>query len=237
MGFSRARDWTHVPCIGKQTFNHWTARESPISSFLTLTFRPHLSTRRPGLGLGGRTWTGYLDFVKCLKLFSTWKHGHGGTSLAVLQLSLCTSTAGGAGSKPSRGAKILHAVWPKQNKRPWTTVTCCPMTQIWVVPYTWQNLESTQLSQACSVRRSRFSGRMDQSWDTMLLTPVPTAPLSRVRHLKSSAWKVQTHISDFIRPTPSLCVQSTQAFFNGKKKRLEMYQNETFCTFCGYSLA
>ena len=71
--------------------------------------------------------TGYLDFVKCLKLFSTW-NGHGGTSLAVLQLRLCTSTAGGAGSKPSRGTKILHAAWPKQSKRPWTTVTCCLMT-------------------------------------------------------------------------------------------------------------
>ena len=37
-----------------------------------------------------------------------------GTSLAVQQLRRCTSTAGGAGSIPGRGTKILHATWQGQ---------------------------------------------------------------------------------------------------------------------------
>ena len=28
-------DWTHIPCIGRQSFNHWTAREGPILPFNT----------------------------------------------------------------------------------------------------------------------------------------------------------------------------------------------------------
>ena len=36
-----------------------------------------------------------------------------GTSLAVQWLGLLTSTAGGAGSIPGQGTKILHAAWPK----------------------------------------------------------------------------------------------------------------------------
>ena len=39
------------------------------------------------------------------------------TSLAVQWLRLCASTAGGAGSIPGQGSKILHASWCSQKKR------------------------------------------------------------------------------------------------------------------------
>ena len=36
---SRTRDRTHTPCIGRQSLNHWTAREVPYFSFkLSLCF-------------------------------------------------------------------------------------------------------------------------------------------------------------------------------------------------------
>ena len=31
-----AKDWTHTPCIGRQSLNHWTAREVPIKLFIIL---------------------------------------------------------------------------------------------------------------------------------------------------------------------------------------------------------
>ena len=33
---SKIRDWTHAPCIGKQSLNHWTTREVPadLSDFI-----------------------------------------------------------------------------------------------------------------------------------------------------------------------------------------------------------
>ena len=34
VGSSPTRDWTHVPCIGRQIFIHWTTREVPISSLM-----------------------------------------------------------------------------------------------------------------------------------------------------------------------------------------------------------
>ena len=40
-----------------------------------------------------------------------------GTSLAVQWLRLCPSSAGGMGSIPSRGTKILHAVRCGQEKK------------------------------------------------------------------------------------------------------------------------
>lgn len=42
------------------------------------------------------------------------KHLDPGTSMAVQQLRLCASTAGGAGSIPRQGAQILHAVSSSQ---------------------------------------------------------------------------------------------------------------------------
>ena len=30
---SPTRDWTHTPCIGRQSLNHWTAREVPVWVF------------------------------------------------------------------------------------------------------------------------------------------------------------------------------------------------------------
>ena len=29
------RDWAHIPCIGRQSLNHWTAREVPVNDFLS----------------------------------------------------------------------------------------------------------------------------------------------------------------------------------------------------------
>ena len=40
--------------------------------------------------------------------------GWGGTSLAIQWLRLCASTAGGEGSIPGRGTKILHVMWHSQ---------------------------------------------------------------------------------------------------------------------------
>ena len=40
-----------------------------------------------------------------------------GTCLAVQWLRLCTSTAGGMGSVPDRGAKIPHAAWGGQKHK------------------------------------------------------------------------------------------------------------------------
>ena len=39
-----------------------------------------------------------------------------GTSLAVLWLRLCTSSAGYMGSIPGRGSKIPHVAWPKEKR-------------------------------------------------------------------------------------------------------------------------
>ena len=39
-GSFRTRDWTHVPCIGRQTPKHWTTREVPT---LVLGTIPHLT--------------------------------------------------------------------------------------------------------------------------------------------------------------------------------------------------
>ena len=39
-----------------------------------------------------------------------------GNSLVVQWLGVCTSTAGGMGSIPGRGTKILHATWPQRKK-------------------------------------------------------------------------------------------------------------------------
>ena len=40
--FSRTRDWTCVPCIGRQILNHWTTREVPALSLLSLQVcKPH----------------------------------------------------------------------------------------------------------------------------------------------------------------------------------------------------
>ena len=40
-----------------------------------------------------------------------------GTSLAVQWLRLCTSSAGGAGSIPGQGTRILHAAWYGQKRK------------------------------------------------------------------------------------------------------------------------
>ena len=47
----------------------------------------------------------------------TFKNNTLGTSLAVQWLRLRTSTAGGTGSIPGRGTKILHAVWHGQKEK------------------------------------------------------------------------------------------------------------------------
>ena len=44
------------------------------------------------------------------------KIAHGGTSLMVQWLGPCTSTAGGMGSIPGWGTKILHVVWHGRKK-------------------------------------------------------------------------------------------------------------------------
>ena len=43
-----------------------------------------------------------------------------GTSLEVQWLRLCTSTAGGVGSIPDQGTKILHVVRQKKKKKTFT---------------------------------------------------------------------------------------------------------------------
>lgn len=35
LGSSQTKDWTVVPCIGRQIFNHWTTREEQNNSFLS----------------------------------------------------------------------------------------------------------------------------------------------------------------------------------------------------------
>ena len=39
---SRARDGTHVPCIGRGSLNHWTTREVQNSSSVSKYFTVHL---------------------------------------------------------------------------------------------------------------------------------------------------------------------------------------------------
>ena len=43
---SCARDWTHVPCIARQTLNHWTTREVPSTTF-QMYHHPYLSLVHP----------------------------------------------------------------------------------------------------------------------------------------------------------------------------------------------
>ena len=50
-------------------------------------------------------------------ILTKMKRNNLGTTLAVQWLRLCTSTAGGAGSNPSRVTEIPHAVRPKKKKR------------------------------------------------------------------------------------------------------------------------
>lgn len=56
-------------------------------------------------------WCSRLADRSCLLLgvVVTCSFGHPGTSVVVQQLGLCSSTAGGLGPIPDRGAKILHA--------------------------------------------------------------------------------------------------------------------------------
>ena len=42
-----------------------------------------------------------------------------GNALVVQGLRLCVSTAGGTGSIPGPGTKILHARWYSQKKKRW----------------------------------------------------------------------------------------------------------------------
>ena len=43
---SLTRDWTHVPCIARQTLNHWTTREVPSTTF-QMYHHPYLSLVHP----------------------------------------------------------------------------------------------------------------------------------------------------------------------------------------------
>ena len=38
VGSSQTRDWSHIPCIGRQILNHWTTREIPPSIILEVYF-------------------------------------------------------------------------------------------------------------------------------------------------------------------------------------------------------
>ena len=54
----------------------------------------------------------------------------GGTSLAVQWLRLCTSTAGGLGSNPGQGTKILHATWCCQREKQNQLQDLCALFQL-----------------------------------------------------------------------------------------------------------
>ena len=45
MWISPTRDWTHTPCIGRQSLNHWTTREVPVLSTVDTIFKRMHSVR------------------------------------------------------------------------------------------------------------------------------------------------------------------------------------------------
>ena len=52
----------------------------------------------------------FLPYLPLIKAYN-------GTSLGLQCLRLCTSTAGGTGSMPGQGTKILHAEWHSPYKK------------------------------------------------------------------------------------------------------------------------
>ena len=72
---SPTRDWTHTPCIGRQSLNHWTVREIPYSlPFLSRTKIFHV-TMKPWISVavcpsGGLLITFFLKFMVLLFLAS-----------------------------------------------------------------------------------------------------------------------------------------------------------------------
>ena len=63
-----------------------------------------------------------ICYIYCFHPFNNQKLFNEGTSLAVQWLRLRAFPARGVGSIPSRGTKSLHAVWPKGEKNPRTTL-------------------------------------------------------------------------------------------------------------------
>ena len=55
--------------------------------------------------------------LNSVSLSLVYKTQEAGTSLAVQQLRLCSSTTGGTGSIPGRGTKIPHATWHGQKNK------------------------------------------------------------------------------------------------------------------------
>ena len=71
---------------------------------------------------------------------SNQREGLVGTSLAFQWLRLCASTAGGAGSIPGQGSKILHASWCSPKERERRVWECINTWADWV----WQDLYRVQ---------------------------------------------------------------------------------------------
>ena len=72
VGSSQARDWTHVPCIGRWILNHWTAKEVPIHFlFWFCLMRDNLK-----ITLHSQRWAMHTSFFW---LLSSPKHAWYGT--------------------------------------------------------------------------------------------------------------------------------------------------------------
>ena len=62
MAYSRSRDQTHVPCIGRKVLYHWATRKTPLHSFpMSLAFffflRFHVQVR---------SQLSFSEFLKCI---------------------------------------------------------------------------------------------------------------------------------------------------------------------------
>ena len=105
----------------------------------------HASSNQPWSSILPIVW--YLDNFTCLYYqlclrkhlrLSPWLNITCRTSLAVQWLRLHASTAGGTGSIPGQGTKILHAVRPKPNqkkersKQTKNHITCIPCVHVYV---------------------------------------------------------------------------------------------------------
>ena len=64
---SWTRDWTCVPCIGREILNHWTTREFQSWACFDQPWVPTLSASlKPGLGWGGRGCLIYFQLLQAV---------------------------------------------------------------------------------------------------------------------------------------------------------------------------
>ena len=76
VGSSWTRARTHFPCIGRQTFNHCTTREAPLSFLLVSTSSPSsASTPITSVYFSVHSWLCSIAVLKCLPVKSLMPYG------------------------------------------------------------------------------------------------------------------------------------------------------------------